>query len=256
MASDRNGISEIAAMTTEILGGYVRNPNTNIPKDDLIPFLKEVHEAVTGMVQGDLASGLVQRYGAPAPTAVPAAPAAIVPPARAAKAPQLPAPVAAPSKALSADAMKSLEGSRAFIPTIAHEGEIVAERVWPSASASMRKKFMELIREHNIPIRQDGTPIPRMVDGQHIADKRMTVVDPIGGGRFKMLRRHVEVSYGMDYAMLLAMFKLSKEQLPHAGPAYSEQKAMQARASGLGKHTKNREGGRKPARAKRVAANA
>ncbi len=85
----------------------------------------------------------------------------------------------------------------------------------------------------------------------------VTVVDPIGGGRFKMLRRHIEVSYGMDYPMLLAMFKLTKEQLPHAGPAYSEQKAMQARAIGLGKHSKNRDGGARRSRtAKKVVATA
>ncbi len=70
MASDRSGISEIAAMTTEIIGGYVRNPNTNIAKDDLIPFIKEVHETMTGIVQGDLSAGLVQRVGAPAPSAM------------------------------------------------------------------------------------------------------------------------------------------------------------------------------------------
>lgn len=251
MASDRSGISEIAAMTTEIIGGWVRNPNTTIPKDDLIPFIKEVHGTMTEIVKGDIAGGLVQHAGAPA------APA-IVAPVRSA----LPAPVAAPaapapSKALAPEAMKSLEGSRAFIPLIAHEGQIVAERVWPTATPAMRKKFMEIMKEHNIPTRSDGTPVPRTVDGQHIADKRMTVVDPIGGGRFKMLRRHIEVSYGMDYAMLLAMFKLSKEQLPHAGPAYSEQKAMQARASGLGKHSKARDGGaRKAPRAKKVAATA
>ncbi len=75
MASDRSGISEIAAMTTEIIGGYVRNPNTNIAKDDLIPFIKEVHETMTGIVQGDLSAGLVQRVGAPAPSAMLPAPA-------------------------------------------------------------------------------------------------------------------------------------------------------------------------------------
>ena len=250
MASDRSGISEIAAMTTEIIGGYVRNPNTNIAKDDLIPFIKEVHETMTGIVQGDLSAGLVQRVGSPAPSAM------LPAPARA----DAPAPVAAPaapSKGLAPEAMKSLEGSRAFIPVIAHEGEIVAERVWPSATPAMRKKFMQIMKEHNIPTRADGTPVPRMVDGQHIADKRMTVVDPIGGGRFKMLRRHIEVSYGMDYPMLLAMFKLTKEQLPHAGPAYSEQKAMQARAIGLGKHSKNRDGGARRSRtAKKVVATA
>ncbi|CAH1690348.1 MAG: hypothetical protein AB7K04_13515 [Pseudorhodoplanes sp.] len=249
MASDRSGISEIAAMTTEIVGGWVRNPNTTIPKDDLIPFIKDVHDTMTGIVKQDIASGLVQRAGSPAPLPE------IAPPVRAAL-PAVTAP-AAPSKALAPEAMKSLEGSRAFIPVIAHEGQIVAERVWPTATPAMRKKFMEIMKEHNIPTRSDGTPVPRTVDGQHIADKRMTVVDPIGGGRFKMLRRHIEVSYGMDYPMLLAMFKLSKEQLPHAGPAYSEQKAMQARASGLGKHSKSRDGGaRKSPRAKKVAATA
>lgn len=54
------------------------------------------------------------------------------------------------------------------------------------------------------------------------------------GKPFKMLKRHLRAEHGLSEAEYRFQFKLA-EDFPLVAPDYSEKKASQARASGLGK---------------------
>ncbi|AOG03092.1 MucR family transcriptional regulator [Bosea sp. RAC05] len=219
--------NDLLAMTTEIIGGYVRNPNTKIEASDLGSFIQNIHSVITDIAVGDQNKGLT--LSAPALALASPAPASV---------PALPAPT---SDVMTSEARASLAGSTAFMGSIPDRSERMDERIWPTATPEMRAKFRRLIDERNIRTEMDGTPLPAVKKDRLISEDRLYVADPIDGKYYKMLRRHLEVEYELNYNELLAMFKLSDTELPHAGPAYSESKRLQAAASGLGKHKKKRD---------------
>ena len=116
------------------------------------------------------------------------------------------------------------------VPTVE---ETADERIWPDVDPKTRAKFREIIDREGLHTKK-GTGVPIRARKNLISDDRMTVLDPINGRYYSMLKHHLMTAYGISYAELLQMFKLTPALLPITGPAYSASKAAAARSMGLG----------------------
>lgn len=133
----------------------------------------------------------------------------------------------------------TLTGSVALVGDLPKRGAALDHEVWQGVPEETRAKFQRLIERFNIPLGLDGLPIPRARREDFISEDGTKVVDPIDGKHYTMLKRHLKLDYDLDHDELLTMFGLTKDELPKAGPVYSESKAIQARRAGLGKHRKD-----------------
>lgn len=202
--------NDLVHATTQIVAAYAGNPSHKLTVAELKEMFTGVHSLVSTAAREDSSSGLA------APMA--AAPAA------------LPAPSAAPSEAVA----RSLEGSVVHAGT--PEGAAMdSAQIWPDSTPEQREKFLTLMERFGIPHGADGRPVPRKPLDKLVGD--WEVVDPISGNGFKMLKRHLSVSYDLDISELRAMFHLPSD-FPVTAPAYSESKRRQAEDSGLGKGPK------------------
>lgn len=130
---------------------------------------------------------------------------------------------------MSATAQSSLSGSEVFLEQ--HD----PAKIWPDATDEQRQKFLRLIEEHNLQLDANGIPTPRRA--RHLLVEPDLVYDPISGEGFKMLRRHLAVTYNLDENELRAFFKLDDNYVITA-PNYSASKAKQAAIQGLGRGNK------------------
>jgi len=220
--------NDLANSTADIVGGFLRNPRADVggTAEELKKFMTDIHEHLRGLAARDVNEGY--SVHGPMAQAITAAPAPQ--PLQ-----QLPAP-SSNEYGMTAEARESLKDSTVYGGGLPAQGSHLDERTWPNATPEQRQKFRSIIEKFNIQRGVDGIPVPRVKPENFISHDKLQVVDPIDGKKYKMLRRHLEVAYKLDYSELLAMFRLTPDQLPHAGPAYSDQKSAQAFAAGLGKH--------------------
>lgn len=128
----------------------------------------------------------------------------------------------------------SLKGSVVHAGTAAG-GAFDAELIWPKSPPEQREKFLDLMKRFGIPHGKNGRPIPRQPADKLV--RKWEVIDPISGQGFKMMKRHLSVSYDLDINELRAMFHLPPS-FPVTAPGYSEAKAVAAKVTGLGKGNK------------------
>ncbi len=159
------------------------------------------------------------------------------------RAPPAKPPVAeVPAVKLEGDARQEAADTSIRIRPQLRAGAHIAERIWPDASDADRAKFMALIDKHRIHLNDKGEPIPAKSGDNLVTEDGMRVYDPINGNSYTMLKHHLLVSYDMSLNQIRQMFRLTPEQLPKAGPKYSENKSRQARHLGLGKNKPKRLG--------------
>ena len=230
-----SGSDALLQAMVSIAAAHLANPNTRIETAELKGFLRTLHTDISEIATGAAPAPALQApAGLGLDTPFLPAPSTLAGPA-----PSVPAlPVAAPvagigSGGMTEQARASLDGSVAFLGL--PYGAKGVPKVWKGVPRDSKAKFLRLIEEHNIPIGQDGYPIPRKQLDRLISVSGMQVADPITGQYHTMLKRHLRLVHDLDHVELLAMFNLTEEQLPCTGPAYSAAKAEQARRTGLGK---------------------
>jgi predicted transcriptional regulator len=196
--------NDVAVAALNVVEAYLRNPNTVVAPGDMVGLIEQVHD--TAMRLGDRAEA--QALAAPAPV------------------PALPAP--------------SRSGRRRH-PLKDAKGRWDDEKVWPGVAPEMRERFAALVEQHNLH-RDEATGIPQPRRPRHmlISEDTMTVADPFTGEYFAMLKRRLEVHYGLTHVDVLEMFDLTDQELPRLGPGYRESKSRAAIRNKLGHHKKGR----------------
>lgn len=194
--------TDLLVASMQLVTAYLSNPNTNVPPADIPALIASVHGAAVRMASGE--ENVEER------------PAEIL--------------------AMPPEVKATLEGSSvATSAPLPRRGASLDHGVWKGVPAETRGKFKRLIERYNIPIGLDGYPVPRAKPENFISEDGSQVVDPIDGMYYTMLKRHIRLDYDLSHEELLQMYGLTKEQLPKAGPRYSEAKAAQARRAGLGR---------------------
>lgn len=203
-----NAQPDLLQASMQLVTAYLSNPNVKVTAEEIPGLLDSVHKAATKLASGqDIAP------------AEPEAPAV-------------------ERRSMPDEVRATLAGSGAAIGELPRRGAALDHEVWKDVPEETKGKFQRLIERFNIPLGLDGLPIPRARREDFISEDGTKVVDPIDGKHYTMLKRHLRLDYDLDHDELLTMFGLTKEELPKAGPVYSESKALQARRAGLGKHRK------------------
>jgi predicted transcriptional regulator len=193
--------NDVAVAALNLVEAYLRNPNTSVAPKDMVALIREVHD--TAMFLGSDAAPAAL----PAPAAAPLA---------------LPAPVGSGPAPDYADA----------------DGNWDSAKVWPGVERERRDLFTRLVDEHYLVRDARGIPQPRRPRDKLISPDTMTVVDPITGENFAMLKRRLDINYGLTHGDILDMFDLTDEELPSMGPGFKASKSRAALKSGLGHHRK------------------
>ena len=203
--NETNAQSDLTAIAS-IVAAYVGNPNHKVSREETVEFFGQLCERVgkSRNVNADMTKILA-----------------------------VDTPAAAEQTGDTHDSpFAALADSRVYVPTTTLSME-EARKMWPNANDEQREKFLTLIDEHRIPISSEtGLPVPRRPVEDLVSN--MFITDPINGGNFKMLKRHLRTAYNLQPEELIAMFNLP-EDFPVTAPAFSEAKRKEALSSGLGR---------------------
>lgn len=205
-----NTSNDSVSIAAQIVAAYAANPNVSVSQSDLMAMFVDVHAKTRAMIQGaDVAAQAPAVAEAPVPTA----PASSEP-------------------VLSEAIAQTLAGSAVYSGMDGVPDDERDAKIWPDATPAQRRKFRALMAEYHIMVGPDGRPLPRRQIEKLV--ENWQVYDPISGHGYKMLKRHISVSYGLTHDELVAMFHLPKD-FPQTAPAYSEAKRRQALQGGLGR---------------------